>query len=42
MGRAARQEMIERYSHDANYPKFKAMVDIVAGHDRANPRNGTQ
>lgn len=31
MGRAARERMIALYSHDANYPKFKAMVDAVAG-----------
>ena len=30
MGRAARESMAARYSHDANYPKFKAMVDTVA------------
>lgn len=42
MGRAARREMIGHYSHDANYPKFKAMVDTVSGLDRANARNGKQ
>ncbi len=30
MGRAARERMRERYSHEANYPKFKAMIDRVA------------
>lgn len=34
MGRAARERMIALYSHDANYPKFKAMVDTVAGFKR--------
>ncbi|MFP4502468.1 MAG: glycosyltransferase family 4 protein [Candidatus Hydrogenedentota bacterium] len=31
MGRMAREHMMEQYSHEANYPKFKAMVDTVAG-----------
>lgn len=30
MGRAAREDMIARFSHEANYPKFKAMVDEVS------------
>ncbi|HNR32315.1 MAG TPA: glycosyltransferase family 4 protein [Candidatus Hydrogenedentes bacterium] len=30
MGRAARIRMQECYSHEANYPKFKAMIDQVA------------
>lgn len=30
MGEAARQTVIEKYSHDANYPKFKHVMESVA------------
>lgn len=30
MGRAARERMRALYSHEANYPKFKAVIDLVA------------
>lgn len=30
MGRAARQTVIEKYSHQANYPKFKRVMELVA------------
>jgi len=31
MGRAARQRVAEHYSHAVNYPKFKAVMEAVAG-----------
>ncbi|HOZ49088.1 MAG TPA: glycosyltransferase family 4 protein [Candidatus Hydrogenedentes bacterium] len=30
MGRAARQAVIDRYSHEANYPKFKQVIESTA------------
>lgn len=33
MGRAARQVVLKRYSHDANYPIFKGVMQRVAGLD---------
>ena len=29
MGRRARQVVVEQYSHDANYPKMKAVLEAV-------------
>jgi glycosyltransferase involved in cell wall biosynthesis len=37
MGRAAREMVLGRYSHEANYPKFKQMLETVAALRRQGP-----